>query len=127
MSEQIEKIPNIKFFGPIYNKSILDELKRNCRYYIHGHSVGGTNPSLLESMITGCTVLAHDNPFNRDVLGNHGHYWENEHSLIDLLRSDILRNTTVQSQILYCRERFDWVVIAKKYLELFENINAKLQ
>ncbi len=63
------------FLGAIYDAAFLHLLRRSARAYVHGHSVGGTNPSLLESMVSGCQVIAHDNPFNREVLGDGGCYF----------------------------------------------------
>jgi glycosyltransferase involved in cell wall biosynthesis len=48
---------------------VVQALRTHCLFYVHGHQVGGTNPSLLEAMGAGNAVLAHDNPFNRWVVG----------------------------------------------------------
>ena len=61
------KVGRIIMTGPIYNQEHLIHLRRGCIAYIHGHSVGGTNPSLLEAMSVGNTILSHDNVFNREV------------------------------------------------------------
>ena len=65
----------IRLVGGIYDKELLDQLYANCRTYIHGHSVGGTNPSLLRAMGTGAPVLAFDCVFNREVLDDGGYFW----------------------------------------------------
>ena len=57
----------IAFVGAIYEKDVLSMLRQHCFAYLHGHSAGGTNPSLLESMISQNLILAHDNPYNREV------------------------------------------------------------
>jgi glycosyltransferase involved in cell wall biosynthesis len=64
------------FLGPIYHKKTVAALRHYCRLYIHGHQVGGTNPSLLESMAAGAPVLVHDNQFNRWVVGNSAHFFK---------------------------------------------------
>lgn len=79
------KFSNIRFLGAIYDQSLLNSLRFYCKAYIHGHSVGGTNPSLLEAMACGCFIIAHDNPFNRDVLGSEALYFHNSSSLLDRL------------------------------------------
>jgi glycosyltransferase involved in cell wall biosynthesis len=66
------KDQRLRFTGPIYDVSLLQALRYFCRAYLHGHSVGGTNPSLLEAMGCGNIVIADDNPFNREVLGDSG-------------------------------------------------------
>jgi len=57
----------IVFLGGIYEKSALNMLRQHCFAYLHGHSAGGTNPSLLEAMISQNLICAHDNQFNREV------------------------------------------------------------
>ena len=66
----------VLFLGGIYDKSILQALRYYCRAYIHGHQVGGTNPSLLEAMGAGNPVIAHDNLFNRWVTGSQAAYFQ---------------------------------------------------
>ncbi len=64
--------PRIRFTGGIYDQELLDQLYANCVTYIHGHSVGGTNPSLLRAMGAGAPVLAYDVEFNREVTAGYG-------------------------------------------------------
>lgn len=81
----------IIFLGAIYEKPVVNALRMFCRLYIHGHQVGGTNPSLLESMAAGAPVLAHDNPFNRWVAGSSARYFcglQSCESELDLLLAD---------------------------------------
>jgi glycosyltransferase involved in cell wall biosynthesis len=66
---------NIRFTGPIYDGVLLDNLRYHSSVYVHGHSVGGTNPSLLEAMACQCSILAHDNNFNKAVLEEHASYF----------------------------------------------------
>ena len=58
----------IQFAGGVYDQVLLNNLRFFSRLYFHGHSVGGTNPSLLEAMACGCRIAAHDNVFNRAIL-----------------------------------------------------------
>ena len=62
-------------------KKELDILRKNSIAYLHGHSVGGTNPSLVEAMIQGCMILAHDNKYNRYVTDNQCFYFSEIHSI----------------------------------------------
>jgi glycosyltransferase involved in cell wall biosynthesis len=66
------------FPGPIYDPATVAALRYYCRLYLHGHTVGGTNPSLVEALGAGSPVLAHDNRFNRWVAGEGGRYFRNE-------------------------------------------------
>lgn len=59
----------VRFLGAIYDKAIVRALRFHCAAYVHGHQVGGTNPSLVEALGAGNAVIAHDNRFNRWVAG----------------------------------------------------------
>ncbi|WP_181703826.1 DUF1972 domain-containing protein [Chthonobacter albigriseus] len=61
--------PEVVFPGAIYDRTVLRALRSHCRAYIHGHTVGGTNPSLVEAVGAGNAVIAHDNHFNRWTAG----------------------------------------------------------
>ncbi|MEP9404003.1 DUF1972 domain-containing protein [Sphingomonas silueang] len=67
--------PEVIFPGAIYDKAILHALRFHSLAYLHGHRVGGTNPSLVEALGAGNAVIAHDNPFNRWVCGDAGTYF----------------------------------------------------
>ncbi len=82
------KHPGIIFKGSIYDMNKLDQLRYYSRIYFHGHSVGGTNPSLLEAMACGCQIAAHDNPFNKAVLGKEAHYFSNPEAVAAILEKE---------------------------------------
>jgi len=67
---------NIRFLGGIYNQNHLDNLRYYSNLYFHGHSVGGTNPSLLEAMASNSLIAAHDNIFNRSILNNDAFFFK---------------------------------------------------
>lgn len=69
--------PQIKFCGGIYNMATLNNLRYYSNLYFHGHTVGGTNPSLLEAMASRGLICAHDNVFNRGVTGKDALYFTN--------------------------------------------------
>ena len=62
----------VVFLGPLYDKASVQALRYHSSAYLHGHTVGGTNPSLIEAMAAGNPVIAHDNPYNRWVAGAGG-------------------------------------------------------
>ncbi len=68
----------VAFPGAIYDKAVVQALRFHARFYVHGHQVGGTNPSLVEALGAGNAVLAHDNPYNRWVAGEAGVYFGDE-------------------------------------------------
>jgi glycosyltransferase involved in cell wall biosynthesis len=86
--------PEIKFLGAIYDREVVRALRFHARAYIHGHSVGGTNPSLVESLAVGNAVIAHDNPFNRWVAGEGARYFQSPDELAEIL--DLLETDSTQ-------------------------------
>lgn len=78
------KNSQIVFLGKIYNNPELDNLRHFSALYFHGHSAGGTNPSLLEAMAAQCTICAHNNEFNKSVLGSDAFYFSTENDISDL-------------------------------------------
>ena len=75
--------PRVRFLGGIYDQDLLDQIYGNCRTYVHGHSVGGTNPSLLRAMGAGAPVLAYDCEFNREVTADRALFWSNAEQLAE--------------------------------------------
>jgi len=76
----------IVFLGPVYEEGHIEQLHLHAYLYLHGHEVGGTNPSLLKAMGCGNVILAHDVRFNREVLGGCGLLWDKgEGSLLSQL------------------------------------------
>jgi len=113
----------IRFIGAIYDPAQLTALRAHAAVYLHGHSVGGTNPSLLESMACGSLVIAHDNPFNREVAGEAAEYFDNATTLaralavLQSLDAGLAqqRRRWLQSVV---RRRYDWGRIADAYVNL---------
>lgn len=85
LQEKYKDDQHIVFTGAIYDLNKLNNLRHYCRVYFHGHSVGGTNPSLLEAMACGCLIAAHKNPFNESVLESQALYFENAKDVSDIL------------------------------------------
>lgn len=116
----------IRFVGTVYDQGKLGALRYYCRAYFHGHSVGGTNPSLLEAMACSNAVIAHDNCFNREVLGASGQYWSSSDEVTSLVkvldedRADALARGIMAREIV--RTRYQWDRIADAYLELLNDV-----
>lgn len=73
-----KKDPRIKFVGTVYDQDLLKKIRENAYAYIHGHTVGGTNPSLLESLGSTKLNLLVDVGFNREVARDGALYWTRE-------------------------------------------------
>ncbi len=78
--------PGIIFTGSLFDQQCLHSLRAHARLYFHGHSVGGTNPSLLEAMASGALIAAHDNPFNRAILGEDAYYFDDPAAVSEILQ-----------------------------------------
>lgn len=116
----------ILFIGGIYNFGHLNNLRYYSRFYFHGHSVGGTNPSLLEAMASSALILAHDNPFNRDVLGANAWYFASPQMVNSYLKdaNNLLkmRSQFIQQNLMRIEQEYNWKVIAERYEKLFKEV-----
>src|SRR5205814_1350586 len=72
LADLAKRDPRIRLVGQVHDQQLLKEVWCNCYVYLHGHSVGGTNPALLRAMGYGSCVIALDTPFNREVLADTG-------------------------------------------------------
>jgi glycosyltransferase involved in cell wall biosynthesis len=112
----------VKLLDPIYDQSELLPLRKQSIGYIHGHSVGGTNPSLVEALFHNDRVLAFDCPFNRFTLMNNGAYFCNIDSLTQLL-SQGGAGKIKQRDLLVLRDNYCWDNVVKSYLQVLVNKN----
>lgn len=123
------KCDRILFTGPVYETAGIQALRYFCRAYLHGHSVGGTNPSLLEAMGCGNAVIANDNPFNREVLGDAGLFFTTPGDVsecigrVDSGTADVagMRAKVVER----VRQFYTWERITDHYCELISLVDSK--
>lgn len=107
---------NITICSPEYDLDVLFTLRKNAALYIHGHSAGGTNPSLVEAMSLGCNIIAYDVVYNRETTLHQALFFSNVSDLVRLLEKKIA-NGEIMKKIAesgYC-----WKSIVKKYESLF--------
>ena len=112
----------IRFTGGIYNQEDLNNLRYYSKFYFHGHSVGGTNPSLLEAMASNVYIMAHGNEFNRAVLGNDAAFFTDSDTvakLVDKFQRDTNVEAAISSNMMKVKEQYNWTRIADQYEELF--------
>lgn len=119
--------PNVHFAGGVYDTRVLNELRRRSKLYIHGHSVGGTNPSLIEAMAAGALLVAHDNPFNRWVLGGDasGLYFKEAVDLaahLDNPPAPVARTAMIGAARQRCIDQFLW----RRILDEYDGVVARL-
>lgn len=120
-----DKDPRIKFVGTVYDSDLLKYIRENAFGYLHGHSVGGTNPSLLEALSSTKLNLLYDVGFNREVGKNAALYWTKENgSLKKLLDStESMDIDNIRKLGINAKERienaYSWEYITKKYDGVF--------
>jgi hypothetical protein len=111
----------VRFVGGIWDQELLDQLYANADTYLHGHSVGGTNPSLLRAMGAGTPSTAFDVVFNREVLANAGRYFATAEDLtrqIEVSEFDASATRRMGELATIGAARYDWDDVADRYEEL---------
>ena len=113
---------NIRFLGGIYNLEHLDNLRYFSNLYFHGHSVGGTNPSLLEAMASRAFIAAHNNDFNKGILKENAYYFSNALEVKNILNKNKKNDNLqfIQNNFDAIVNDFNWNKINGEYLQLFE-------
>ena len=115
---------NVEFVGGIYDFKKLDSVHHFSKAYFHGHSVGGTNPSLLEAMAAGCFIFAHDNIFNRAVLKENAFYYPSADKVTEYLNriDTIAEGSKIQytaRNIEVIRNEYSWESLIDKHEKYF--------
>ncbi|MDB5287695.1 MAG: hypothetical protein JWR05_2644 [Mucilaginibacter sp.] len=125
---KFERDDRIQFKGAIFDNSAVRSLQNNSYLYFHGHSVGGTNPSLLEAMASEALIAAHNNPFNKSVLNTDAFYFNNATEVRDLVetvqRKD-LEKTMVKNNLHKIQFQFNWDRIIDEYDEFILECHKK--
>ena len=118
--------PRVRLLGGVWDQALLNALYANATCYLHGHSVGGTNPTLLRAIGAGAPVLAFDVTFNREVLGDSGVYFANARALANLIdeqeadeEARVARGRSGQSR---AEALYDWDDVAHGYERLCEDL-----
>jgi len=126
---RLKEIANdrVDFTGHIHDQSVIKELHCNCFAYLHGHSVGGTNPSLLKAMGYGNLVLALDTVFNREVLADTGLFFPKDaHGLATLIQkaedNPGLVSDLRQRAPRRIRAEYSWDKVSDQYDRLFREV-----
>lgn len=116
LKKQYQSFGNIKMVTSLYNLDTLYTLRSQCSCYIHGHSAGGTNPSLVEAMFFGKPILAYDVIYNRETTENKAAYFKTTDDLIKLLY-DTPKEGSIMKEI--GQRRYTWKHIAAQYENLY--------
>jgi glycosyltransferase involved in cell wall biosynthesis len=115
----------VRLVGSVWDQDVLNALYSNTLTYLHGHSVGGTNPSLLRAIGAGAATDAYDVSFNREVVGDAGRFWRTPAdvaALVDAAEADpataLARGAAAQRRA----EAYTWDDVAKDYEALCERL-----
>jgi len=117
----------VRFLGAVWDQEQLDQLYANSFTYLHGHSVGGTNPSLLRAIGAGASVLAYDVDFNREVVLESGRFFGSAADVAALVDGAEADPDGVRAAGLRARElatRYDWDSVATGYEDLARRLAA---
>lgn len=119
--------PNVHWLGHIHNDARLAGLWQNSGVYFHGHSVGGTNPALVQAMASGAPIVARDTAFNREVLGNDAVLTKATpvaiRQAIDRVMGDATRQDVVAHALQQrAAEHYSWETICMKYERLLRRV-----
>lgn len=124
MMDEMDEDKKIVFTGGIYNQKSLNMLRQNCFGYIHGHSVGGTNPSLIEAMVMKNILLTHRNQFNEEVCEDSALYFKDSEEL--KTKMDDIDKYPEKYQIMKnlaffrVKQEYSWEKIVTEYDDLFD-------
>lgn len=105
----------LRLLDPIYEQGQLAWLREQCQHYLHGHSVGGTNPSLVEMLFYDCDLLCFDCSFNRATAGDAARYFSTADELASLLRADMSAGATNRAAL---RGRYTREAVSRAYARL---------
>ena len=120
--------PEVKFVGAIYQKPLVQALRFHSKAYLHGHQVGGTNPSLVEAMGAGNAIVAHDNQFNRWVAGDSAVYFSCAKTFSDRMDQLLSSKTQLGELQRHGLQRFDsafsWTGVLHQYENMLDHYLA---
>jgi glycosyltransferase involved in cell wall biosynthesis len=129
VKKKYSAITNIRFIGGIYDINKLNNLRYYSNLYFHGHTVGGTNPSLLEAMASNSLICANDNPFNRYILQDDAIYFKTTDDIVNHLENIDNQESVYQKMLENNRQKitevYAWDIIADQYAEHFQEIYNK--
>ena len=115
-------INHLHLLDPVYDQDLLNQLRSNCWVYLHGHSAGGTNPSLVEAMCLGLPIFAFAANYNKETTENAAEYFSDADELMHLIvnanEESLLANGLAMSAI--ANRRYQWQGIVAQYAGLLD-------
>ncbi len=117
LHDKYSKYPNIKMLNAIYDLDVLYALRSNAGLYVHGHSAGGTNPSLVEAMFFGIPIISYDVVFNRATTKEEAYYFKGADDLLKIIGRTDLDGTRMKE---IAEKHYTWKAISAQYAKLYK-------
>jgi glycosyltransferase involved in cell wall biosynthesis len=111
--------PFLTMLDPVYEQEHINFIRSHASMYIHGHSAGGTNPSLVEAMNLGLPILAFDCLYNRATTEDCCLFWKDSKDLLCLINAKHDLSRLGNKMKLIAKERYSWKIIAQKYCKIY--------
>lgn len=130
LKNKYKENPAIRFIGGIYDINKLNSIRHFSNIYFHGHTVGGTNPSLLEAMASNSLICANDNSFNKYILNSDALYFSTRQDVCEVMSNPANTKDKLKSFLDGNRGKiedvYSWERIVDQYAEHFEAIKGKV-
>jgi len=123
LKQQYSKFENLFLLNPIYEQHLLNQIRSNCCFYVHGHSAGGTNPSLVEAMFLGLPIIAFGVNFNRASTFDQALYFNSAEDLAFLIKNIHTYDLNLLGEKMHnlAIKNYTWKIVSDKYREIFLN------
>ncbi len=121
------ELPNVRWLGHVSDDNLLFSLLQHAGVYFHGHSVGGTNPALVQAMACGAPVVARDTVYNREVLGESGIFvrpnpTEIADAIESMLESASDQNRARANALKRSADHYTWELVCSRYNEALNEL-----
>jgi|Laugresbdmm110dd_1035094.scaffolds.fasta_scaffold01450_6 glycosyltransferase involved in cell wall biosynthesis len=122
LRKKYQSFSNLIMLDAIYDLQVLDIIRSNCTFYMHAHSAGGTNPSLVEAMHYQIPILCYDNGFNNNTTKHKAIYFKTKEEILQLIvklrQEPEIAKKIADDQYQIAKEIYTWKSIATKYFNL---------
>jgi len=117
LREKYRALSHFDLLDPIYEPQLLNTIRSNCYLYLHGHSAGGTNPSLVEAMNLGLPIIAFDVMYNKETTEKKALYFNTTAKLLEIVTTidEQQIEALAKKMLVIAKRRYTWKVIAEKY------------
>lgn len=119
LAEKYKDSEYVRITPAVYDLNVLNVIRSNCSVYLHGHSAGGTNPSLVEAMFFGMPLIAYDVVYNRESTENKASYFKTAEQLVNILNGPVDAYANGQDMLEIAQRRYTWQTIARQYEALY--------